>query len=70
MGLTPDGRGTLSFSWVFEDEGDGTRITYRISARGPHVEEYMDVFREMEISAPKGLAGLASALDRLAHEQE
>lgn len=65
-GYTPDRQGTLSFSWVFDDVDDGTRITYRIDARGPQVEEYMDVLRQMELNAPRGLQELAATLDRLA----
>ena len=69
-GFTPDGRGTLGFSWDFEDEGDGTRITYRIQARGPDVEQDLEVLRQMEVNAPKGLAELIAALDGLVPEQQ
>ena len=68
-GLTPDGNGSLSFAWDFEDEGDGTRMTYRIRAYGPEVEEYIEVFRQMEVNAPKAIAQLAVDLDRLAQEK-
>ena len=64
-GFTPDRRGTLSFSWDFADEGDGTRITYRIQAQGPDVEQHREVWRGLEANAPKGLAALVEALDRL-----
>ena len=67
-GFTPDAEGTLSFSWDFEDQGDGTRITYRIRARGPDVDQYREVFGDLEANAPKGLAALIDALDRLAPE--
>ena len=65
-GITPDGSGTLSFSWDFEDAEDGTRITYRIRADGPQVDDHLSVFHHMESSAPKALAQLASDLDQLA----
>lgn len=65
-GLTPDGEGSLSFGWEFEDEGHGTRLTQRIRAIGPEVEDHMEVFRQMEANAPKGMAQLAAELDRLA----
>lgn len=68
-GLTPDGEGSLSFDWRLEDEGHGTRMTQRISATGPKVENHMEVFRQMEANAPKGMAQLAAELDRLAQEQ-
>lgn len=67
-GLTPDGEGALTFSWDFEEQEDGTRITYRIRAHGPHVDQYQEVFRALETNAPKGLAALIDALDRLALE--
>ena len=65
-GLTPDGDGALSFAWEFEDEGTGTRMTQRISAYGPQVEDQLEEFRQMELNAPKGMARLAAELDRLA----
>ncbi len=65
-GFTPDGDGALSFAWHFEDEGDGTRMTYRIRADGPQVEDHLSVFHHMESNAPKALAHLASDLDQLA----
>ncbi len=65
-GLTPDGDGALSFAWEFEDEGAGTRMTHRISASGPQVKEHLDELRQMEVSAPNGMARLAAELDRLA----
>lgn len=68
-GVTADGASTLSFTWEFEDEGNGTRMTQRIKATGPHVEEYPEEFRQMEINAPKGMAKLAAELDRLSHEE-
>ena len=70
LGWTPDGEGSLSFAWNFEDEGSGTRMTQRIRATGPQVEEHMDVFRQMEINAPKGMAQLANELDRLAQPKQ
>jgi Polyketide cyclase / dehydrase and lipid transport len=65
-GLTPDGAGSLSFAWEFEDEGTGTRMTHRITATGPAVEEHIETFRQMEVGARKDMARLASELDRLA----
>jgi hypothetical protein len=64
-GLTPNGNGALSFAWEFEDEGSGTRMTQRISAYGPQVEEHLKELRQMEVNAPKALARLAAELDRL-----
>lgn len=64
-GFTPDRRGTLTFSWVFEDEDAGTRIIYRISANGPDVEQHTKVWRAFEVNAPKGLDVLIAALDEL-----
>jgi hypothetical protein len=65
-GSTPDRAGSLSFAWEFEDEGAGTRLTQRIAAHGPDVEQHLETFREMEANAPKGMARLAVELDRLA----
>ena len=65
IGKTPDGMGFLSFTWSFEDEGKGTRMTQKIKARGPQVEQYLDVFRQMEKGAVIGMALLAEELDRL-----
>jgi carbon monoxide dehydrogenase subunit G len=67
-GYTPDRRGTLTFSWKLEDEGPGTRIEYRIEAQGPDVDQYVEVFRQLEINAPEGLSGLVAALDDLAEQ--
>lgn len=64
-GFTPDQTGWLTFSWEFEDEDAGTRITYRIAAEGPHVEQHTEVWRSFEVNAPKGLAVLIAALDEL-----
>src|SRR4051812_24228086 len=65
-GITPDGQGRLSFAWDFEDDDSGTRITQQISASGPQVEEYLDVLRQMEDGASKGMSRLANELNRLA----
>jgi hypothetical protein len=65
LGLTPDGRGTLTFAWEFSDADGGTRIDYSISAQGPDVDQYMDVFKGLESNAPKGLAVLVAALNDL-----
>ena len=70
LGYTPDRKGTLTFSWELSEEGDGTRIRYRIEAQGPDVEAYGDVFRQLEINAPKGLETLVAALDDLARPAE
>jgi len=69
IGWTPDGQGSLSFTWEFEDEGGGTRMTYRIRATGPEVGAHLEEFRAMEVRAPEGMADLAAALDRLAQEK-
>ena len=65
-GLTADGRGSLSFDWEFDDHGPGTRMTQRISATGPNVENNLEVFRQMEVTAPQGMAQLREILDNLA----
>lgn len=64
-GHTPDGEGTLSFTWEFEDEDGGTRMTQLIKASGPLVKEYPEEFRRMEENAPEAMAKLAEELDRL-----
>lgn len=69
IGYTPDGEGSLSFSWTFEDEDAGTRMTQHIKATGSTVEEHPEEFRQMEKGAPKGMAKLASELNRLAEEK-
>ena len=66
VGFTPDGEGALCFAWDFEDEGNGTRMKQTITARGPHVEEYMEVFLLMEKNAPKSMAQLVADLNQLA----
>ena len=43
-------------------------MTYRIRAYGPEVEGDSEVFRQMELNAPKALAALAATLDRLAQK--
>ncbi len=55
----------LSFAWDFTDEGTGTRMTQRISAHGPQMQEWADELRQMELNAPPGMARLAAKLDRL-----
>ncbi len=67
-GFTADGNGVLSFCWDFKDEDDGTRVTYRIRASGPELDKHRDMFRQMEIRAPKALVRLAADLNRLALE--
>jgi hypothetical protein len=67
-GYTPDGAGALSFAWTFSDEGAGTRLTQRISAYGPEVDNYIGLFRQMEAHAPEAMARLAADLDRIARE--
>ena len=52
----------IRFDWEFEDEGCGTRMRQRIRATGLGVEKYMEVFRQMEAHAPKGMAQLAAKL--------
>lgn len=65
MGFTADQRGTLTFSWELEDEDAGTRIIYRIAAQGPDVDQHTEVFRQLEATAPEGLALVIAALDDL-----
>jgi carbon monoxide dehydrogenase subunit G len=66
IGYTPDRTGSLSFTWIFEPTGEGTRMRQRIHARGPGLAEHMDELRQMEVGAPQGMARLAATLDRLA----
>ena len=66
IAYTPDGAGTLSFAWEFDDHGNGTRLTQRIRAQGPQVEEHLEQLRFMEASAPHAMARLAVTLDHLA----
>jgi hypothetical protein len=59
--------GSLSFAWEFEnDRNGGTRMTQRIQATGPEVEQHMMAFRQMELGAQAGMPRLAAELDRLA----
>lgn len=53
----------LSFSWEFEEEGNGTRLTQCITATGSQLEKYMDLFRGMEQGVPNRLMQLAKELD-------
>jgi hypothetical protein len=69
IGFTPDRAGSVSFAWEFEDDGTGTRLTQRIAAHGPEVEQHLQTFRQMEANAPKGLARLAVELDGLAGDE-
>ena len=64
--VTPDGEGSLSIEWEFEDDDRGTRMTQRITATGPQVENHMEMFRQLEAHAPKGMAELCAKLDNLA----
>jgi len=66
VGYTPDGSGSLTFSWRFEDEADGTRITYWIVASGPDVDEQLAIFQGMGDRMPEALAVLGAQLDELA----
>ena len=68
IGYTPDGKGSLEFFWRFEDEGDGTRITYRISARGPDVDDNLEILQGMGDRIPQALADLTGRLNALAEE--
>lgn len=65
LGVTQDGRGSLSFAWDFNEDGEGTRLTQQIRATGPDVEHQMPFFREMERHAPSAMDRLAAELDRL-----
>ena len=56
----------LSFSWEFEDEGNGTRLTQNIKATGSKLEKYQETFRNMEENAPIQMTKLAVELDNLA----
>jgi len=65
IGRTPDKLGFLSFTWSFESEGRGARMTQKIEAKGPQVGVYLDEFRKMEKAAVIGMARLVEELDRL-----
>ena len=66
VGQTPDERGTLSFSWSFTDVPGGTRITYQIAARGPHVQQDAQELEGMGRRAPHALQELIARLDQSA----
>lgn len=65
-GYAADGAGSLSFTWAFADAGRGTRMTQTIRASGPGVQDQIAELRQLALNAPKGMARLAAALDRLA----
>lgn len=65
-GETADGSGSLSFAWEFDDSPGGRRMTQRIRATGPDVENHMELLRQMERGARAGMDRLAEELDRLA----
>ena len=65
-GHSPDGM--LIFTWNFEDEGNGTRLTQSIEATESLVEQYPDEFRQMEKHVPGAMARLSEELDRLTNE--
>jgi|GEM_PF-5579392 len=67
IGKTSDNKGYLSFTWIFEDENQGTRLQQIIEAEGPQVEEYRYVFLEMEKGAVAGMDRLREELDCLSH---
>jgi hypothetical protein len=69
IGKTPDGTGFLSFTWSFEDDGKGTRMTEKIIAEGTKVEEYLDAFRQMEKGAVIGMERLVEELDLLTNTE-
>lgn len=59
---------TIRFSWTFEDAETGTRLTQHINAIGPaaRMEQWSEMFQQMETGAPKQMARLAATLDQLA----
>ena len=69
IGFAPGDGGSLSFTWIFEDEADGTRMTHQIRATGPEVENTLEELRQMALHAPKSMARLAGALNRLAERK-
>lgn len=68
-GYTPDGEGTLSFAWQFEDEADGTRMTQTIRATGSFMKQHEIELRQMEANAANAMSRLAEELDRLAEDE-
>ena len=67
-GFTPDGKGKLSFTWEFEDDETGTRMTQRITANETLVAQYPDELQMIKDNAPSAMEKLAKELDRLAKE--
>lgn len=57
---------TLSFSWIFQEEGSGTRLSQHIQAKSSQVEKYQEIFRGMEANVPQQMKRLGEELDRLA----
>ncbi|MDH3651246.1 MAG: hypothetical protein OEQ53_16285 [Saprospiraceae bacterium] len=58
IGKTPENKGFLSFSWIFDDATDGTRILQRIIAEGPQIDEYLNEFGQMKKGAVRAMGTL------------
>ena len=67
-GFAPDGQGSLTFYGRFEDDTDGTRITYRLTALGPDVENHIEIFEGMGERMPEALTTLAGWLKDFAEQ--
>ncbi|NAS13308.1 SRPBCC family protein [Poritiphilus flavus] len=63
-GQTPEQELSLSFSWEFEDEGAGTRLTQTIKGSAADISAYQEIFHGMEENAPKQMARLVEELDQ------
>ena len=59
-----DGDFELNFAWDFEDEGEGTRLTQTITARGSEatLRAWSEVLEQMRATAPQAIEKLAVAL--------
>ena len=62
IGFTPDGRGSLTFFWRFEEDALGVKITYRLTALGPDVKNHVEIFEGMGERMPEALTTLAGWL--------
>ncbi len=63
-GKTPGEDLSLSFTWEFQDKGEGTRLTQFIRARGEDISSYQEIFDGMEVNAPIQMGRLVEELDK------
>jgi len=64
-GYTPDGQGSLSFEWIFEQIDMDCRLTQTISAIGPNLDQYIEELELMKEHVPKVMLKLVSILENL-----